>query len=131
MTALTLVPWVGQPDIPNPGARHTDAARWRVAGSRRDPKTQDPWLIRRLNQYRYRRLRTDVGHLLETDRFQRAQFDGFDASPLRIIEQQAPAAIHFDPRRTLHVEAAISGQHEFHYQVQIAHFFRHRQPLRK
>jgi hypothetical protein len=29
------------------------------------------------------------------------------------------------------VEAAISGQHEFHYQVQIVHFFQHRQPLRK
>src|ERR1035441_8994283 len=42
--------WVGQPDTPNSGARHTDAVRRRVAGSRRDRKTHDPWLIRRSNQ---------------------------------------------------------------------------------
>jgi hypothetical protein len=80
-------------------------------------------LSRSAGQYRYRRLRRDGSNPLEAERFQRAQFDGFDDIPLRIIEQQAAAAIHSNPRRTLHVEAAISGKHEFHYQIQVVHFF--------
>ena len=80
-------------------------------------------LIRRSSHCRHRRLRTDPSYPAKTERLQRAQFDGFDASTLRIIEQQAPAAIHLDPRRTLHLEQAVSGQHEFHYQVQVVHLF--------
>src|SRR5260370_4256468 len=77
------------------------------------------------------RLRTGVWHMLETERFQSTQFDGFDAAPLCVVEQQAPAAIHLNPRCTLHLEPVISGHHEFHYQVQVVHFFSPASPALK
>ena len=57
------------------------------------------------------------------ERLQRAQLDRFDASTLRIIKQEAATAIDLDSRRTLHLEQAVSGQHEFYYQVQVVHLF--------
>ena len=57
------------------------------------------------------------------ERLQRAQLDRFNASTLRIIEHQATAAIDLDSRRALNLEQAVSGQHEFYYQVQVVHLF--------
>jgi hypothetical protein len=34
---------------------------------------------------------------------QRAQFDGFNATTLRIIQVERPSAVNLDPRRTLYL----------------------------
>ena len=52
---------------------------------------------------------TCAAHLLETEGFQRTQFDGLDAFSLGVVKQEAAPAIHFDSRSTLHLQSAVTG----------------------